>query len=538
MRDINRREFLAFSGQAIALASVVGTDTTGKPRVGLVQSTHSRLPHPASLEDPLDYPRVRDMVWQAIEYGRPRAGSLEAKIRPGSWVVIKPNIVFLRPQDGYRTGDVTDLRVTRAVLEYVARRSRARRITVAEGGSYRGLRDPAPDNIVRQNGVRVDAASFDWGADEFSGTGGTLGGVLRECSAEFPDKKFDYVDLSYDAVRGPSGAFRRVEAPHTPRGVGAFGERPDYFVTNTILNCDFLITVPVMKVHLDCGVTACFKSYVGTAPRQAYAEPGAFWNSRLHKEHSLEGRIDSFIADLAAFHPPDFNVVDGIRGLQYQEHNIGRPDQMLRNNLVLAGEDPVATDSMVAYLMGFNPWDMEFLHMAAQRELGSLDWERIDVAGDDPASARRRWGKPKGWFGRCNREWTICSDSPADPLLQRCYRAPTDTLHLGRCTGAPATPGTSYTAATHVHAEGHRKAFLWVGVRGRVNAWLNGEQVIEQENVTRYRIGQFQKPVDLRSGENRLVFRVQALAGEPQLSALLVGPRNDGDTVEGIRWAA
>jgi hypothetical protein len=31
------------------------------------------------------------------EYGAPRAGSLEAKIRSGAWVVVKPNIVFLRP---------------------------------------------------------------------------------------------------------------------------------------------------------------------------------------------------------------------------------------------------------------------------------------------------------------------------------------------------------------------------------------------------------------------------------------------------------
>jgi hypothetical protein len=32
------------------------------------------------------------------------------------------------------------------------------------------------------------------------------------------------------------------------------------------------------------------------------------------------------------------------------------------------------------------------------------------------------------------------------------------------------------------------------------------------------------------------VFRVQQVSEEAQLSALLVGSRNDGDTPEGIRW--
>jgi len=29
-----------------------------------------------------------------------------------------------------------------------------------------------------------------------------------------------------------------------------------------------------------------------------------------------------------------------------------------------------------------------------------------------------------------------------------------------------------------------------------------------------------------------------SVVGQPDLSALLVGPRNDGDTVDGIRWQA
>ncbi len=534
MRNINRREFLVASAPAVAAARLGAADT-GKSRVGLVASAHNRLPRPASAEDPLDYPRVRDLVWKAIEYGRPRAGSLEAKIRPGSWVVIKPNTVSLLTRHAYRTGDVTDLRVIRAVVEYVARKSRAARITVAEGGSYRGFHDPATDTVLRQNGVHIDALTCNW-EKEFPGMeGATLGGVIREFSAQFPGKKFDYVDLSYDAVRDASGEFKRLEVPRTPRGVGAFGLRPDYFVTNTIRNCDSLISVPVAKVHADCGITACLKNYVGTAPRQIYADPKGFSNTRLHREHTVEGRIDGFIVDLASFHPPDYNVVDGIRGLQYAEHNNGRAGQTVQRNLILAGEDTVAADTLVAYLLGYSTWDMEFLHMAAQRDLGTMDMNKIEAVGDEPDRFRKTWGKTRGWHGRCNREWRVSGDPAANLAAWARYTAPTDTLNFSKPAGK-VVPGTTYSAAVRVEADGHRRAFLWVGTQGRVTALLNGETVMQEENLTRYRVGQFQQPVELRSGENQLVFRVEAASDQAGLSALLVGPRNDGDTVEGIRW--
>ena len=183
MWNPDRRRFLSASVGGLTALALRGA-AAEKGRLGLVASTHSKLARPSSLEDPLDYPRVRDMVWKAIEYGRPRAGSLEAKIKPGSWVVIKPNLISLPPRPTYRTGDVTDMRVIKAVLEYVAEKSRAGRITVAEGGSYRRIGDPSPDSVMRQNGVHVDALTCDWG-EEFAGFKGTLGDVLKDAGARF-----------------------------------------------------------------------------------------------------------------------------------------------------------------------------------------------------------------------------------------------------------------------------------------------------------------------------------------------------------------
>jgi hypothetical protein len=360
--------------------------------------------------------------------------------------------------------------------------------------------------------------------------------MLAQFRKEFPGRDFDYVDLSYDAVRDSDGRFRRIEVPKAPNGIGAFGARPDYFVTNTIRNCDFLITVPVMKVHLQSGITCCLKNYVGTAPREAYAVPGTFHNALLHSGHSVENRIDPFIVDLAAFHPPDYAVVDGLRGLQYQEHNCGVSDQLVQSNLVLAAEDPVATDSLVSYLLGYNPWDIEHLHMAAQRQMGIRDLTLADVKGGDPVLLRRRWAKPKSWFGRGNRLWRVTADPQAATENWKKCETPTDTLHFDRWTGKPVRPGSRFAAATRVQSEGHAKAFLWIGATGRFVAELNGRQVMTEECRTRYRNGQFQHPVELRPGVNELVVHIEALEAAARLSAYLIGPRNDGDTVDGIRW--
>ena len=532
MRRISRRELIVGSAQAAAAVSLFGL-AQEKPRVGLVQSTHKRLPRPVSAEHPLDYEIVRDMVWRAIEYGRPRAGSLEAKIKPGSWVVIKPNIVYLKPQRSYRSGDVTDQRVTRAVLEYVAKRSKAARITIAEGGSYRSLTDPVKGDVITQNGARVDASTYDWGTEEFPGVGGAMAAMFKEFGAAYPGKRFDYVDLSYDVVRDPSGKPLRIEVPRL-NGVGAFGARSDYYVTNAIRNCDFLIDVPVMKVHENCGVTACFKNYVGTGPRCVYATPGIFWNADLHSQYSVDARIDTFIADLAAFHPPDFNVVDGIRGLQYTEHNNNLPDQMVRNNLVVAGEDTVATDAVVARLLGFNPADIDYLHMGAARGLGTYNLAQIDIVGDELDRLSRAWIKPRTWYARCNRDWMVTREPESNIASWKRHTSFGDTLYFAKALSGPAQLAA---AAAKVRAGGNLKGFLWLGLSGKAQVMLNGTKIAEEENTTRYRVGQVQKAVELRPGENQFVFRVEAIGDRPlQLAAVLVGSANNGDSLEGAGW--
>jgi uncharacterized protein (DUF362 family) len=545
IKGLNRREFIIAATQTLAAQTLVtrlAGGATSKTRVGLIQSTHRKLSRTVGPEQELDYPLVREMVWKAIEYGKPRAGSLEAKIKPGSWVLIKPNIVFLKPQPGYRTGDITDLRVTRGVMEYVAEKSKAARITVAEGGAYRRIEDPGTGEVVMQNGVRADARTLDWGDKEFPGTGGTLEQMLKEFSRKYPGKKFDYVNLSYDPVLDASGKPAFLEVPRL-NGVGSFSYATRYSVTNAIRNCDFLIDVPVAKIHDQCGITACFKNYVGTAPMVVYGAPGQFWNINLHERHKVDDRIDSFIGDLAAFHPPDYNVVDAIRGLQYSEHNINKPDQMLRNNVIMAGEDTVAVDAVTARFMGFKPADIEYLLMGAARGLGTYDLNKVEIVGDELDRLVRKFAKPEQWYGPCNRQWRVSRDPDLNLSTSGSSVAATkrfvsfgDILCADKALGGPAP---ALAAAARVEADGHRKGFLWLGLSGKVTVELNGEKLLEEQSTKTYRVGQVRQAVELRPGLNQLVFRLRAVGEKPlQMSAVLVGPANNGDSLDGIRWSA
>jgi hypothetical protein len=209
----------------------------------------------------------------------------------------------------------------------------------------------------------------------------------------------------------------------------------------------------------------------------------------------------------------------------------------MRGNMVMAGEDPVLIDSLAATIMGFQPTDVEYLNMATQRQMGSMDLGTADVAGDDPVRFTRHWAKPRGWNGRCNRQWLLTQDTSADMKSWARFTAPTDTLHFGKWQ-PPASDAAVYKSAVRVIADGSRKAFLWVGAHGQLKAFLNGEKVMEEQATTRYRIGQFQKPVELRSGENLLVFELKPVSEQVDLSVLMAAPENDGGTVDGIRWSA
>ena len=525
--------------------------------VSVVRSDFDRLIEPAPPTAFLSYDQVKDMVWQAIELAPTKLGPLPAIIPSGSWVLVKPNMVFIPPQRGnYSLGDITDPRVTQAVLEYLAEFSQARRITLAMGGSWKGVDSPDyghDGGLELQDGVPVDGFTTRFG-DDYPGFEGSFRDVLDDLAARYPDKIFDTVDFNYDlypSLEEPA----KVPVP-VYNGIGGFSA-DEYYVSNALLNADIVISVPTMKVHNIPGVSLSHKNYIGTVSRVVNGT-GGWWNARIH---SQPGGPDMVIADLVSYHPPDYAVIGAIWGMEGRGPHISQGGKPIRVNMVVAGKDPVAVDAVAATIMGFNPWDIEHLRNSAAKGFGVLDMDYITVRGDPIDKVQHTFEKPplegtglSHYYGRANRVWLVNGvhegadlgrdflggEAEARPLegeaaggqVWERLRSGQDMVDLKNYyyqkLGAYQTDVVAY-AFTYLYAETPQSGFLWIGADDGVKVWLNGEVVLEEPETGSHRLARYKVPVELRAGENRLLVKVKNTVSGYAFSVAVVD--EDGDTL-------
>jgi uncharacterized protein (DUF362 family) len=81
-------------------------------------------------------------------------------------------------------------------------------------------------------------------------------------------------------------------------------------------------------------------------------------------------------------------VIDGFVGMEGRGPVGGRPVQM---DLIIAGSDPVATDSTACRIMGFDPREISHVRKAYERGLGNID--DIQVLGERLEDVTRRFAR-------------------------------------------------------------------------------------------------------------------------------------------------
>jgi len=134
-----------------------------------------------------------------------------------------------------------------------------------------------------------------------------------------------------------------------------------------------IVSVPKLKLHRIAGVTLSLKNMMG-----ALATKGV-----MHAGFSLSENI----ADLASVLTPRVAVVDGIIAGEGHESS-GNPVEM---NLVIAGTDPVAVDSVGAAVMGVLPEDVKHLVLAEKKGLGTCQLDQITVVGEPIERVQRKF---------------------------------------------------------------------------------------------------------------------------------------------------
>jgi len=141
-------------------------------------------------------------------------------------------------------------------------------------------------------------------------------------------------------------------------------------ISKTALN-SAIISVPKLKLHRMAGVTLSLKNMMGVVSPKG----------QIHRS------LGKKIADLASLVKPRLAVIDGIIGGEGHEL-AGKPVEM---NLVIAGLDPVAVDTVGAAVMDFDPRKAEHIVLAAKKGLGICDLNRIRVLGEPIERVKKRF---------------------------------------------------------------------------------------------------------------------------------------------------
>jgi uncharacterized protein (DUF362 family) len=237
----------------------------------------------------------------------------------GKSVVLKPNLVDYIPGNAINTHPLLVLAAAESF-----RRMGAKSIVVAEGPGHQ--RDT--QLVLAQSGY-------------------------KEC---LRDERIRFVDLNRDQlIRTPLRA--------------SYTGMKDLWLPRTILEADFLVSMPKIKAHHWSGVTLSMKNMFGIVPGSRYGWP----KNILHWKG-----IHESILDVCATVPIHFVIADGIVAMEGNGPLNGNTCPL--GTIVLA-DDPVAADATCARLMGFEP--ARIIHIReGSRFLGNASPTLLDQVGE------------------------------------------------------------------------------------------------------------------------------------------------------------
>jgi len=136
-----------------------------------------------------------------------------------------------------------------------------------------------------------------------------------------------------------------------------------------------IISAAKLKTHAQTEVTLGMKNVFGLLP------------DKFKGKYHLIG-IDKVIVDINTVLKPVMTVIDGFIGMEGRGPVHGQPVKM---NTIIAGFDPVATDSTAARVMGFDPNYISHIRLAQEKKLGEIN--NIEELGDGIDAVKRQFKK-------------------------------------------------------------------------------------------------------------------------------------------------
>lgn len=260
-------------------------------------------------------PELEEELWKALQL-------FNLDVR-GKSVLLKPNLVDYIPGNHINTHPF----LVAAAAECF-RRLGAASVTVAEGPGHQ-----------RDTQLVLEESGFE------------------KCLEE---RNIPFVDLNRDEL-----VITRLRATYT----GLI----HLWLPRTMLDADFVVSMPKVKAHHWAGVTLSMKNMLGVVPGTKYGWP----KNLLHWRG-----IQQSIVDICATVPIHFVIADGIVAMEGNGplNGTGR-----RLNRIVIADDPVAADATCARLMGLLPEKVAHIHEAA-KFLGNLSTWLIEQLGEPVTS--------------------------------------------------------------------------------------------------------------------------------------------------------
>ncbi len=146
-------------------------------------------------------------------------------------------------------------------------------------------------------------------------------------------------------------------------------------ISRTVMESDFRISICRPKTHDTVITTLTIKNMV----------VGAILDGDKPKIHQGYLPINLTLALLATMLMPHLAIIDGYVAMEGDGPVHGDPKPW---GIAAAGMNPLEVDALVAWLMGFNPYDVGYLYYLHELGYGELELSKIRVLGEDPQGLR------------------------------------------------------------------------------------------------------------------------------------------------------
>jgi uncharacterized protein (DUF362 family)/Pyruvate/2-oxoacid:ferredoxin oxidoreductase delta subunit len=146
---------------------------------------------------------------------------------------------------------------------------------------------------------------------------------------------------------------------------------PEVALSRIVLEADIIISLPKFKTHGLTVITGAIKNSYGLLPGAQKA--------RLHKAAGIARRFHEMLVDVFRLRVPDLFLVDAVVGM---EGNGPASPDLRHIGLILASDNGVALDAVIATMMGCEPGWLRFLQKAKEAGLGDYDLTTIEIVGE------------------------------------------------------------------------------------------------------------------------------------------------------------